>query len=138
MSSSPAQQAGSGGQSGRKRGRDTATSPLSRLLDQLKRLRVPSIGPEEANALLGPLVLDCLGGCNDSSLADILASFGWQGGGFTTTVNLFGLSTALSKYRWVRVQVRRPLGVKDCSRRRDRGRGGGGQGGGEGGATAGV
>lgn len=102
--SSPAQAAG--GQSGRKRGRDPSTSPLSRLLDQLKRLRVPSIGPDEANRLLGPLVLDCLAVCNDSSLSDILSSFGWQGAGFTTTVNLFGLSTALSKYRWVRVQVR--------------------------------
>lgn len=98
--------AASAGQSGRKRGRDSTTSPLSRLLDQLKRLRVPSIGPDEANALLGPLVLDCLAACNDSSLSDILSSFGWQGNGFTATVNLFGLSTALSKYRWVRVQVR--------------------------------
>jgi hypothetical protein len=83
------------------------TSPLTRLLDQLKRLRVPSIPAEEANALLGPLVLDCLKLCNDSSLADILWNFGWQGNAFTAPVNLFGLSTALSKYRWVRVQVRK-------------------------------
>jgi len=89
----------------RKRGRETGGSPLSRLLDQLKRLRVPSISPEEANALLGPLVLDCLKLCNDSTLTDILRNFGWQGDAFTTPVNLFGLSTALSKYRWVRVQV---------------------------------
>jgi hypothetical protein len=102
----------------RKRGREAVgDSPLSRLLDQLKRLRVPSISPEEANALLGPLVLDCLKLCNDSTLTDILWNFGWQGDAFTTPVNLFGLATALSKYRWVRVQV---CDVKPCFTRLER------------------
>jgi hypothetical protein len=91
-----------------KRGRDASIAQpagLSRLLEQLKRLRVPSISSEEANALLGPLVLDCLKLCSDSTLGDILWNFGWRGEAFTSPVNLFGLSTALSKYRWVRVQV---------------------------------
>ena len=94
---------------GRKRGREaTGTSPLSRLLDQLRRLKLPSISGEDANLLLGPLVLDCLKLCNDSTLTEILCSFGWQDEAFTGPVNLFGLATALAKYRWVRVQVRRP------------------------------
>lgn len=88
----------------RKRGRDSDSSPLSRLLTQLKRLRVPCIDHVQANALLGPLVADCIKLSSDSSLESILQAYGWRGDGFTTPVNLFGLSTALSKYRWVRVQ----------------------------------
>lgn len=89
----------------RKRSRDSDTSsPLSRLLEQLKRLRVPVIDPAQANALLGPLVLECLKVNNDTAFGCILQSYGWQHEAFVLPVNLFGLSTALSKYRWVRVQ----------------------------------
>jgi hypothetical protein len=94
--------------SGRKRTRDSGQasdgSPLTRLLSQLKRLRVPCIDPAQANALLGPLVAECLKLSNDSTLLGILQAYGWRGDEFTAPVNLFGLSTALSKYRWVRVQ----------------------------------
>lgn len=86
-------------------------SPLSRLLDQLKSLqRVAFISAGEANLLLSHLVVECLKDCvkikNAEHLTAILSSYGWScsEAAFTTPVNLAGLATAISKYRWVRVQ----------------------------------
>lgn len=113
--------AGMEAERGRKRGRGAAesgSSPLQLLLEQLRRLKLPAIDAQQANALLAPLVRDCLRVCgaggsgSDNSLLEILYTFGWReeapgGGAFTgQSVSLFQLATAVAKYRWVRVQVR--------------------------------
>ncbi len=79
----------------RNRGSD---SPLSVLIDALKRSQLPTIEPAQANSLLAGYVREALR--HDDAKGTLLALvtlYGWEGstGCFNRRVDLFGLQTAL-------------------------------------------
>ena len=89
----------------RKRSRCSSDSPLGRLLEQIKRLKLPFLERDTANKVLAPFLKDALERDDTSgSLLGIVQQFGWNGVGFTGPVDLFTLSTALQKYRYERLQ----------------------------------
>lgn len=83
------------GPSSRKRGREVSGSPLQCLLEQIRRLKLPSVDAATANELLAPFVRDALRHDDKGALASIVAQFGWAGDSFCRAVDLGGLSLLL-------------------------------------------
>lgn len=83
---------------GHKRGRETpSSSPLARLLEQIRRLKLPSVDAATANRLLGPFVKEALRFDERGTLLAIVQQFGWQAGGqdFTQPIDLGSFSLLL-------------------------------------------
>eukprot|EP00882_Tetradesmus_deserticola_P017021 GHRQ01018207.1.p1 GENE.GHRQ01018207.1~~GHRQ01018207.1.p1 ORF type:complete len:129 (+),score=19.74 GHRQ01018207.1:208-594(+) len=84
------------GQQTRKRGREQAhSSPLRSLLEQIRRLKLPSIDAATADELLAPFIKQALQYDIEGTLLAIVSQFGWQADGFTTGVDLGSLSLLL-------------------------------------------
>jgi hypothetical protein len=94
------------GRHARKRSRDGCTeSSLGRLLEQIKRLKLPTIDREFANRMLAPFVREALTQVDtNGTLLGIIRLHGWDTSGFVGPVDLFSLSTAVQKYRYERLQ----------------------------------
>ncbi|KAF6263903.1 kinase-like domain-containing protein [Scenedesmus sp. NREL 46B-D3] len=89
----------------RKRGREQAhSSPLRSLLEQIRRLKLPSIDAATADELLAPFIKQALQFDIEGTLLAIVRQFGWQADGFTTGVDLGSFSLLLQKYRYERLQ----------------------------------
>ncbi|WIA34068.1 hypothetical protein OEZ86_012446 [Tetradesmus obliquus] len=89
----------------RKRGREQAnSSPLRSLLEQIRRLKLPSIDAATADELLAPFIKQALQFDTEGTLLAIVKQFGWQADGFTTGVDLGSFSLLLQKYRYERLQ----------------------------------
>jgi hypothetical protein len=84
---------------GTKRGRPEASpssSPISRLLEQIRRLKLPSIDAATANRLLGPFVKEALKFDDHGTLLAIVQQFGWDPNGeFTRALDLGSFSLLL-------------------------------------------
>lgn len=80
----------------RKRGREQAhSSPLRSLLEQIRRLKLPSIDAATADELLAPFIKQALQFDIEGTLLAIVRQFGWQADGFTTGVDLGSFSLLL-------------------------------------------
>lgn len=80
----------------RKRGRaEQASSPLRSLLEQIRRLKLPSIDAATADQLLAPFCKAALQFDSEGMLLAILQQFGWEAGGFTKGVDLGSFSLLL-------------------------------------------
>jgi hypothetical protein len=101
-----AQQAGDGARTpcGSKRPREVppagdcaSPSPLARLLEQIRRLKLPSVDAGTANRLLGPFVREALKYDERGSLMAIVEQFSWQARGeaFTQAIDLGSFSLLL-------------------------------------------
>eukprot|EP00879_Flechtneria_rotunda_P022680 GHRR01023952.1.p1 GENE.GHRR01023952.1~~GHRR01023952.1.p1 ORF type:complete len:356 (+),score=62.70 GHRR01023952.1:575-1642(+) len=96
----------SANKTGLKRGREASeSSPLGRLLEQIRRLKLPAIDAETANELIGPFLREALK-YDDSkgTLFAIVQQFGWEAAGFSKGVDLGSFSLLLQKYRYERLQ----------------------------------
>lgn len=95
---------------GHKRGREhqpapsPSNSPLAALLEQIRRLKLPSVDSSTANRLLGPFVREALKFDERGTLLAIVQQFGWEdtpaGGsssaaGFTRALDLGSFSLLL-------------------------------------------
>lgn len=92
---------------GHKRGRETqpSSSPLARLLEQIRRIKLPSVDADTANRLLGPFIREALKYDERGTLLAIVQQFGWQAGGeFSQAIDLGSFSLLLQKYRYERLQ----------------------------------
>lgn len=90
----------------RKRSREVpgTTSPLQSLLEQIRRLKLPSIDQATANSLLKPWLLKALEHDDKGTLLEAIQPFGWSSTGFSKTVDLGMLSLVLQRYRYERLQ----------------------------------
>lgn len=81
----------------RKRTREGSdnTSPLQSLLEQIRRLKLPSIDQATANRLLKPWLLKALEQDDKGTLLEAIQPFGWSSTGFSKTVDLGMLSLVL-------------------------------------------
>eukprot|EP00878_Enallax_costatus_P034284 GHUV01038005.1.p1 GENE.GHUV01038005.1~~GHUV01038005.1.p1 ORF type:complete len:206 (-),score=26.82 GHUV01038005.1:132-749(-) len=81
----------------RKRSREVSdtTSPLQSLLEQIRRLKLPSIDQATANSLLRPWLLKALEQDDKGTLLEAIQPFGWSSAGFSKTVDLGMLSLVL-------------------------------------------
>jgi hypothetical protein len=90
-------------QHGLKRAREAAGGapshhhhPLATLLEQIRRLKLPSVDPDTANRLLGPFIREALRLDERGTLLAIVQQFGWQAGGeFTQAIDLGSFSLLL-------------------------------------------
>lgn len=76
------------------------TSPLQSLLEQIRRLKLPSIDQATANSLLRPWLLKALEQDDKGTLLEAMQPFGWSDGGFSRSVDLGMLSLVLQVVLW--------------------------------------
>ena len=77
-------------------------TPLSSLRREIQRLKALAIEKDPANTLLGELLSEVV--LANAELGAQVAKFGWQpDSGFTRTVDLHGLASALQKYKYERL-----------------------------------
>jgi hypothetical protein len=92
---------------GRKRSRDV--TPIASLLDQIKALRSIFVDLNTINNALAPYVQDALlhDDREDASLLELFEKFSWcnEQSKFQATPDLYCLSSALSKHRFIKVKT---------------------------------
>jgi hypothetical protein len=80
----------------RKRGRAAEASPLGRLLEQIRRLKLPCVDAATANQLLGPFIREALKyDDGKGTLLAIVQQFGWETGTFSQDLDLGSFSLLL-------------------------------------------
>jgi serine/threonine protein kinase len=92
--------------SGRKRGRDGST-PIQSLLEELKALRCVACDLSAINSKLSGHVQEALQQDEDGSLLELFQRYGYSPSAqaFSAKLDLYCLSSALSKHRFIKVKT---------------------------------